>query len=311
MKKEIRITDQKRGIVQVTTADERWYLKESKNQITGLPEFKAVPSVTWICGHYPKGIGFYKWLADKGWDESQAIKVSAGDKGSRVHEAISAILNGDEVRIDSKFISKLSGREEELSLEEVACIVSFVDWKKSLTNFEPIAWDITVFSDQYGYAGSIDLVARINGELYVVDFKTSKQVWAEYELQVSAYRQALENGENPIYELNPNGSQKEKLLDCSGMKTAILQVGYSLNKAGYKFTETENKFSLFMAAHQIWENESSTQHPSQKDYPIIISPGRPVDGFEISDEVERIDIEGMVPVAEITPKKAVKKAVKI
>ena len=33
-----------------------------------------------IAGHYPKGIAFYKWLAEKGWDESQALKSAAGDK---------------------------------------------------------------------------------------------------------------------------------------------------------------------------------------------------------------------------------------
>jgi hypothetical protein len=66
-----------------------------------LPILKYVPSVTWITGHYPKGVQFYKWLAEHGWDESQAIKQAAGDNGSKVHDAISAILRGEEVRIDS------------------------------------------------------------------------------------------------------------------------------------------------------------------------------------------------------------------
>src|SRR4051794_35372068 len=86
MKKIIRETDEKNGIVQVTIADERWYIKEVEDPNTKLPKFLYVPSVTWIAGHYPKGTEFYKWLANKGWDESQAIKVAAGDKGSKVHE---------------------------------------------------------------------------------------------------------------------------------------------------------------------------------------------------------------------------------
>jgi hypothetical protein len=103
MKKVIKEVDEERGILQVTTADERWYVKQVENPKTKLPEFKYVPSVTWITGHYPKGIAFYKWLAEKGWDESQAIKSAAGG-----HEAISAILAGEEVRIDSKFYSAFS-----------------------------------------------------------------------------------------------------------------------------------------------------------------------------------------------------------
>src|SRR3990167_10405660 len=111
MKKIIRETDEKRGLVQVTIADERWYLKPIDNPLTGIPEYKAVPSSTWIADSYPKGIFFYKWLADKGWDEAEAIKSAAGDKGSKVHMAIEAILRGEEVRIDSKFMNKSSWQE--------------------------------------------------------------------------------------------------------------------------------------------------------------------------------------------------------
>jgi hypothetical protein len=87
--------------LQVTIANERWYVKEEKDPKTELPILKYVPSVTWITGHYPKGVQFYKWLAEHGWDESQAIKQAAGDNGSKVHDAISAILRGEEVRIVS------------------------------------------------------------------------------------------------------------------------------------------------------------------------------------------------------------------
>src|SRR5258706_2252693 len=102
MKKVIREVDEKRGIVQITVADERWYMKPVPNPETGIPEYTAVPSVTWIAGHWPKGVGFYKWLADKGWDEAEAVKHAAGDKGSRVHMAIEMILKGEEFRMDTK-----------------------------------------------------------------------------------------------------------------------------------------------------------------------------------------------------------------
>jgi hypothetical protein len=72
MKKLIRNVDEKRGIVQITTYDERWYAHEVKDPITGIPTVIFVPSVTWVAESYPKGIGFYKWLADKGWDEAEA-----------------------------------------------------------------------------------------------------------------------------------------------------------------------------------------------------------------------------------------------
>jgi hypothetical protein len=113
MKKVIRNVDEKRGILQATLSDERWYLKSTPNEVTGLPEYKAVPSATWIAGHYPKGVEFYKWLAGKGWDESQAIKEAAGDKGSKVHTAIEMILKGEEFRIDTKVPDRARSSETE------------------------------------------------------------------------------------------------------------------------------------------------------------------------------------------------------
>jgi hypothetical protein len=274
MQKLIKQMDEKRGIVQVTIADERFYFKEARDTNTGNPVMLAVPSVTWIAGHYPKGIGFYKWLADRGWDEAEAIKAAAGDKGSKVHLAISAILEGLEVRIDSKFENKSTGQPEELTFEEVECIKSFLDWRATLESFEPIAWDIVVFSEQHGYAGSIDLIARVNGELYIIDFKTSQSVWPEYEMQVSAYRVAVENGENPIPEKNPNGTETGKLIDISGIKTAILQIGYRRNKCLYKWTEIEDAFPLFLHAKAIWQHESGSQQPRKVDLPIVLSPAQ-------------------------------------
>lgn len=301
MKKEIRVTDAKRGIVQVTIADERWYMQERRDPTTDLPTFHAVPSVTWIAHHYPKGVGYMKWLADHGWDESQALMREAGDKGSKVHEAISAILAGAEVRIDSKFINKSSGREEELTLEEVDCIKSFVDWKNSLESFEPIAWDLTVFSDIHGYAGTIDLIARVNSDLHIVDFKTSQDVWPSFEMQVSAYREALTNGENPIYIATALEGRAEQLLDVSALKTAILQVGYRRNKAGWKCTPVENRFDLFLAAKRIWQHECEGQSPKVRDYPIVISPGAPRQSFEFLSDSEITKIDATVAPLEPAP----------
>ena len=88
-------------------------------------------------------------------------------------------------------------------------------------------------------------------------------------MQVSAYRTALENGENPLFE-----EDGKTLVDMSGCKTAILQVGYDKNKAGYKFTEIEDAFPLFKVAQQIWKAEVGSNTPgfTKRDFPIVLSP---------------------------------------
>jgi hypothetical protein len=169
-------------------------------------------------------------------------------------------------------LDKNTGELTELTYEELLCVKSFIDWRNEAKP-EVIATETTIFSERGGYAGTVDFVCRIDSQLYVIDFKTSKQVWKEHELQISAYRVALENGENPLYERNANGTHSNKLVDVSNLKTAILQVGYERNKAGYKFTEIYDAFSLFRAAQQIWKAEVGDNHPgfTKREFPIVLS----------------------------------------
>lgn len=244
MKKEIR--EVREGVLRITTSDDRWYAIESKNPETGLPEYRYLPSVSWIAGFYPKSLGFYKWLANTGWDESQAIKEAAGNKGSRVHKAIEDLTKGEEVKIDDKYTD---AEEEmaELTAEEYEAILSFVEWYKA-NNPKILHTEHTVINESEGYAGTIDLICEIEGQVWIIDLKTSQSIWPEYEIQISAYKHATEHD----------------------AKLAILQIGYKRNKNAYKFTEVEDKWDLFLAAKKIWANETAGQKPSQKDYPLSL-----------------------------------------
>lgn len=279
MKKIIRDVDEERGIVQVTTSDERWYLKPANNKESGLPEYLPVPSVTFIAHSYPKGIAYMKWLSDKGWDEAEAIKNAAGNKGSKVHQACDAILNGHEVRIDSTFMNHETEKEEELTLEECDAIISFVKWMKDLEKagkvLTSVANEQVLFSEEHGYAGTFDYICKIDSEYWLIDFKTSQHIWPEHQLQVSAYKEAIENGENPI----------EGLPADETLRLAVLQLGYRLNKNGYKWNEIEPNFDLFLATKQIWQNEHGKEKPSQKDYPLVISPGKDISVEEVLEDL--------------------------
>lgn len=263
MRKEFRIVDEKRQILQITTVGERWYAFEGKNKISGLPEFRFLRSVTWICEYYPKGIPYYKWLANKGWDEAEALKTAAGDKGSKVHQAIGDLLEGKVVEMSASYLNPTTDLLEPLTIEEYDCILSFVRWYDEV-NPEILGREFVIINEEENYAGMVDLVCEIkpgkygreeySGGKYLVDFKTSQYIWPSHELQVSAYR----HGKTllPIH-----------LMDC---KLAILQVGYKKNKNQYKFTEIDDKYDQFLAAKTICDNETRGVEPKQKDYPLSI-----------------------------------------
>lgn len=54
-----------------------------------------------------------------------------------------------------------------------------------------IAVERRCYSRRHKYAGTVDLVARIDGGVAVADFKTSSSLYDEYALQLAAYQQAL------------------------------------------------------------------------------------------------------------------------
>ena len=239
---------EKEGYIQITTTDERFYIKPDKN---GKDIY--YPSVTWICDKgYVKGIAFYKYLAQKGWDESESLKEAAGARGSKIHSAIVDLLDDKEVKIDSKYFNELANQEEELTSEEYEAIMSFIKWWET-EKPELIAREFAVFNEERFYAGTVDLLCKIKGKLWLIDFKTGQAIWPSYELQLSAYRHAL--------------------MIHKELNLAILQIGYFRNKNKYKFTELQDKFHLFIAAQEIWKNECEGISPKQIELPLTLRLG--------------------------------------
>lgn len=237
MKIEIRHIDKEKGMMQVTVADERWYINEEEKIV--------VPSVTWITSYYYTSPYLVKWIADKGFDEAEAIKVAAGDKGSRVHKAIDMWLDGAEIKIDTKIAT--DDEEKELTAEENVCFKSFLDFYEK---YKPtiVSHDYVLYGE--GYGGTVDIKCIIDGELGILDLKTSQNVYKEHELQVSAYKHA-----------DPECKEIKKLW--------ILQVGYRRNKNKYKLTEVEDKFHLFKNAHAVWAEENRDSKPKYIEYPLV------------------------------------------
>ncbi len=253
IEKVIRNVDGKEiQVYQVTTTDERWYTMQKLSDIDGMPFIKFRPSVTWITSFVYKGVEFYKWLASKGWDEAERIKVEAGDKGSKIHNAIDNLIKGATVKMDDKLASGVTEDLTELNPEEYQAVNSFVQWYK---DFKPefILNEVTVESDKYDFAGTVDCVCRIGEQVWIIDWKSSQYIWPSMNAQLAAYKQAF----------------KEMGRKVDDVKLAILQVGYKKNKKGYKFTEIQDCFEeLFRPAQAFWSLATKNQSPHQYELPL-------------------------------------------
>ena len=137
-----------------------------------------IPSVTRIVDAcFPKHL--VDWALNVGEEEYHRIIDEALEIGNYTHEWI-------ENYIDTGSKGWI-GEEHPTSGPSIK---AFLAWEKK---YKPkwIDAERKVYCDKYKYAGTVDAVAKINGRVCVIDFKTSKKIYKPYHLQVTAYAQAI------------------------------------------------------------------------------------------------------------------------
>lgn len=108
--------------------------------------------------------------------------AKAGEIGTQVHELIEWTMKGE--------LCYEVGPSPRISDAAQWAFMAWEDWRKAV-KLKPVMVEQVVYSKKHGYAGTLDLLAEVDGVLTVIDWKTGKAVYAEAHLQNSAYRQAL------------------------------------------------------------------------------------------------------------------------
>ena len=168
-------------------------------------ELLKLVSITSVTSHFNKEI-FVKWRKRVGNEEADRITKRATKRGTDMHTLVEHYMKNEE-------------------LPEVPPISDFL-FKISKANLKRInniyALEGSLYSKQLGIAGTVDCIAEYDGELAIIDFKTSAKPkprgWIEhYFVQCMAYGcmlyeltgisvkklviiMACENGECVVYE---------------------------------------------------------------------------------------------------------------
>ena len=168
-------------------------------------ELVKMVSITSVTSHFNKEI-FINWRKKVGNEEADRITKAATGRGTDMHTLTEHYLKNEdlpEVRPISDFLFKIA--------------------KGKLNKIDNIyALEGPLYSKELGIAGTVDCIAEYDGELAIIDFKTSKKPkprnWIEhYFVQCMAYGcmlyemkgisikklviiMACENGECVIYE---------------------------------------------------------------------------------------------------------------
>jgi hypothetical protein len=135
-----------------------------------------VPSVTRIIDAcFPKNLT--DWALNVGGEEYHRVIDEALEIGNDTHQWIEDYINYGHACTDpGHHIFKP--------------VKAFLKWKEECKP-KWIDAERKIYCDKHKYAGTVDAVAKINGRVCVIDFKTSKKIYKPYHLQISAYAQAI------------------------------------------------------------------------------------------------------------------------
>jgi hypothetical protein len=143
--------------------------KESDGmRLYNLPNGDWVPSITTVTSFYNREI-FVKWRKRIGLEEANRITKRATARGTDFHQVCQDYLENKELNWDdyqplSKFM--------------------FFHTKPYLDKINNIhAIERTLYSEYLGLAGRVDAIGEYEGELAVIDFKTSEKIKPEEWLE--------------------------------------------------------------------------------------------------------------------------------
>jgi hypothetical protein len=217
-----------------------------------LPDGSEVPSVTTILQHLGwKSFGLMHW-AHKLGREGKSLKgerEAVCNAGSLAHEFAHCNVTGrtwleTESEGEARFTfppgEETPGREFVVPLDVAAkaraSFASFRNWRAS-SNLVPVAPEAKVWSVKHRYAGRLDLIATLGDEADLIDFKSSKALYADHLIQLAAYRAAWE-------EMYP---------DLPIKRCRVLRWGDDGDFHESVFENTEAAFQIFLRLRDIHE----------------------------------------------------------
>ena len=153
-----------------------------KGRFYETPEGQSYPSVTTITGLLSKA-SILAWRQRVGDSKANAITKAATTRGNKVHKMAEMYLRNEMASQINLFEDPMPHIEDMFFQ-----LTELLDNSIGIIN----AIEAPLYSDQLKVGGRVDVIAEWDGELAVIDFKTSskpkKESWIDgYFMQSSAY----------------------------------------------------------------------------------------------------------------------------
>jgi hypothetical protein len=134
-------------------------------------------------------------------------------------------------------------------------------YKPELISSEQFVW-----SDKHKYAGTADIVCKMNGETWLLDIKTSNSIHKSYDLQLASYAKGLKESRGVTIERTGIIWLKAHSRGPSKQKNVIQGKGWKL----LQIDDIEKNFSLFKNIYELYSLENPNTEPIYNSYPTTI-----------------------------------------
>lgn len=144
------------------TIDDVWYPR-----VTKIVTIKSKPAL------------YHYYAQAKSYKAAQEATEQSAKEGTMIHEAVEGLL---------------LGKDPEIPAQVAPAVRSFLEfYEKNNIQVTPENVERRIVNYDHRYAGTIDALALIGGKFGVLDIKTSQAIYRDYNLQTSAYMDALKS----------------------------------------------------------------------------------------------------------------------
>ena len=134
-------------------------------------------------------------------------------------------------------------------------------YKPELISSEQFVW-----SDKHKFAGTADIVCKMNGETWLIDLKTSNSIHKSYDLQLASYAKGLEESRDVKIERTGILWLKAHSRGPSKQKKVIQGKGWKL----LQIDDIDKNFELFKLIYELYKLENPITEPIYNSYPTTL-----------------------------------------
>lgn len=153
-----------------------------------LKDGNRVPGVTTVIGSQlgwnKNQLMYWSWTQGRSGLDFRETKDDAADLGTLVHSLIE---------------QEMKGVRPEIPKQAEASLLAFYEWRDAF-QLKSTDSEVALVSEKYRYGGTIDYPAIVSGRRVILDLKTSKGVYPDHRIQLSAYGQLWDehHPEDPV-----------------------------------------------------------------------------------------------------------------